>query len=106
MHGKSPNTYVGIRRVSAQPTRSKREINLSLLAICRSLPAFRFKGKDRDLSKITPPDIARFMQHLTSRGKPFRDKTPPTHLRNFFQFLFKCGKDERQPRSERPAHRP
>ena len=54
--------------------------------------AFRFKGKDRDLSKITPPDIARFMQHLTSRGKPFRDKTPPTHLRNFFQFLFKCGK--------------
>ncbi len=54
--------------------------------------AFRFKGKDRDLSKITPPDVARFMQHLTSRGKPFRDKTPPTHLRNFFQFLFKCGK--------------
>ena len=54
--------------------------------------AFRFKGKDRDLSKITSPDIARFMQHLTSRGKPFRDKTPPTHLRNFFQFLFKCGK--------------
>ena len=52
--------------------------------------AFRFKGKDRDLSKITPPDVARFMQHLTSRGKPLRDKTPPTHLRNFFQFLSKC----------------
>ena len=34
--------------------------------------AFRFKDKDRDLSKITPPDVARFMQHLTSRGKPFR----------------------------------
>ena len=32
------------------------------------------------------------MQHLTSRGKPFRDKTPPTHLRNFFRFLFKSGK--------------
>jgi hypothetical protein len=26
----------------------------------------------------------RFMQHLVARGKPFRDKTPPTHLRNFF----------------------
>ena len=32
------------------------------------------------------------MQHLVSRGKPFRDKTPPTHLRNFFRFLFKSEK--------------
>ena len=53
---------------------------------------FRFNGKRRDLSKITPVDIARFMQHLISRGKPFRDKTPPTHLRNFFRFLFKSGR--------------
>ena len=53
---------------------------------------FRFEGRSPDLSKITPADIARFMQHLISRGKPFRDKTPPTHLRNFFQFLFKSGK--------------
>jgi site-specific recombinase XerD len=53
---------------------------------------FRFNGKRRDLSKIAPVDIARFMQHLISRGKPFRDKTPPTHLRNFFQFLFKSGR--------------
>ena len=53
---------------------------------------FRFKGRRPDLSKITPADIARFMQHLVSRGKPFRDKTPPTHLRNFFRFLFKSGK--------------
>jgi site-specific recombinase XerD len=53
---------------------------------------FRFKDRDRELSKIVPTDIARFMQHLISRGKPFRDKTPPTHLRNFFQFLFKSGK--------------
>ena len=29
----------------------------------------------------------------TSRraSAPFRDKTPPTHLRNFFRYLFKCG---------------
>jgi integrase/recombinase XerD len=53
--------------------------------------AFRFKGRRPDLSKIAAADIARFMQHLTSRGKPFRDKTPPSHLRNFFQFLFKSG---------------
>jgi integrase/recombinase XerD len=53
---------------------------------------FRFNGRIPDLLKITPADIARFMQHLISRGKPFRDKTPPTHLRNFFQFLFRSGK--------------
>jgi len=53
---------------------------------------FRFKDEDEDLSIITPIDIAKFMQQLTSRGKPFRDKTPPTHLRNFFRFLFRSGK--------------
>lgn len=50
--------------------------------------AFRFKGKALDWSKITALDLARFMQSLTTH----RDKTPPTHLRNFFQFLFKSGK--------------
>lgn len=58
--------------------------------------AFRFKNKRPDLGKIRSADIARFMQHLItrgqSRGKPFRDKTPPTHLRNFFQFLFRSGR--------------
>jgi integrase/recombinase XerD len=53
---------------------------------------FRFKGRRPNLSKITPAVIARFLQHLISRGKPFRDKTPPTHLRNFFQFLFRSGR--------------
>lgn len=52
---------------------------------------FRFKGRRPDLAKITPADIARFMQHLISRGKPFRDKTPPTHLRNFFQSSSSCS---------------
>ena len=52
---------------------------------------FRFGDDLGDLSAITPTDIVRFMQHLISRGKPFRDKTPPTHLRNFFRYLFKSG---------------
>jgi site-specific recombinase XerD len=56
--------------------------------------AFRFKGKPCDLSKVAALDIAKFMQHLISRGKPFRDKTPPTHLRNFFQFLFRSGRTD------------
>jgi integrase/recombinase XerD len=29
---------------------------------------FRFAGKTRDLHKITPTDIVRFMQQLVSRG--------------------------------------
>jgi integrase/recombinase XerD len=53
---------------------------------------FRFNGDSRDLSTISCDDIARFMQHLTSGRTPFRDKTPPTHLRNFFRFLFMSGK--------------
>ena len=54
---------------------------------------FRFGEGAEDLSAITPDDIARFMQHLTTRRRaPFRDKTPPTHLRNFFRYLFKAGK--------------
>lgn len=53
---------------------------------------FHSKGEESDLSRITPSDITGFMQHLTSRGKPFRSKTLPTFLRNFFLFLFKSGK--------------
>jgi len=68
---------------------------------------FRFKGRRPDLAKITSADIVRFMQHLISRGKPFRDKTPPTHLRNFFQFLFRSGRTNVNlaPSVPRIAHR-
>jgi integrase/recombinase XerD len=52
---------------------------------------FRFGGTEVDLGAITPGDIAAFLQQLTARKAPFRDKTPPTHLRNFFRYLFKCG---------------
>lgn len=53
--------------------------------------AFRFGETDVDLGAITPADIAAFLQKLTTRKAPFRDKTPPTHLRNLFRFLFKNG---------------
>jgi integrase/recombinase XerD len=55
---------------------------------------FRFKGKKSDFGKVKPTDIVDFMTHLTSRKRPFRDKTPPTHLRNFFRFLFYSGRTE------------
>jgi integrase/recombinase XerD len=53
---------------------------------------FRFGEQCGDLSKITALDIVSFLQQLTSRGKPLRDKTPPSNLRNFFRYLFKKGK--------------
>jgi site-specific recombinase XerD len=53
---------------------------------------FRFGNETADLSKITPIDIASFMQQLHSRKEPYRVKTTATHLRWFFQFLFRSGK--------------
>lgn len=54
---------------------------------------FRFGEEIGDLGAITADDIARFMLHLTTRRRmPFRDRTPPTHLRNFFRYLFQAGK--------------
>jgi len=54
---------------------------------------FRFGDEVGDLGAITADDIARFMQQVTTRRpRPFRDKTPPTHLRNFFRYLFRAGK--------------
>jgi site-specific recombinase XerD len=55
---------------------------------------FRFKGKKLDLKKVKATDIAEFLAQLASRKKPFRDKTPPTHLRNFFRFLFYSGRTD------------
>ena len=51
----------------------------------------RSGDRDDDLQRIRPGDIVAFLQHLTTRKPPFRDKTPPTHLRNFFHYLFKTG---------------
>ena len=52
---------------------------------------YRFSGVDIDLGAISAGDVIAFLQMLTSKKAPFRDKTPPTHLRNFFRYLFKCG---------------
>lgn len=51
----------------------------------------RFGDEDDDLRRITAGDIVAFLGHLTTRKPPFRDKTPPTHLRNFLGYLFKRG---------------
>lgn len=53
---------------------------------------FRFEKEVEDLSRITSADIISFMQHLSTRRAPLRDKTLCSHLRNFFRYLFKAGK--------------
>jgi integrase/recombinase XerD len=52
---------------------------------------FRFP-EDADVhGKISVSDIARFLQARIV-DKALRDKTVPSHLRNFFRYLFKAGK--------------
>jgi integrase/recombinase XerD len=53
---------------------------------------FRFGKEIGDLSQIISSDIVDFLQHLTTRKPPLRDKTLSSHLRNFFRFLFNAGK--------------
>jgi site-specific recombinase XerD len=56
---------------------------------------FRFGERLGNLNDITPDDIVKFLSEVMSRKSPFRDKTPPTHLRNLFRFLFWSGKTKR-----------
>jgi integrase/recombinase XerD len=53
---------------------------------------FRFGETAGDLSRVTSADIVSFLQALTTRTPPLRDKTLSSHLRNFFRYLFKAGK--------------
>jgi|SRR5580658_51903 integrase/recombinase XerD len=53
---------------------------------------FRFGQEVGNLSQITASDIVSFLQKLTTRKQPYRDKTPSVHLRNFFRYLFSVGK--------------
>lgn len=53
---------------------------------------FRFEKEIVDLSRITSTDIVDFLQRLTTRTPPLRDKTLSSHLRNFFRYLFNAGK--------------
>lgn len=57
--------------------------------------AFRFGDTLGNLNDITPHNIVDFLSSLRSKGKAPRDKTPPSHLRNLFRFLFWSGKTER-----------
>ena len=56
---------------------------------------FRFPNLLGELNDISPKDIVAFLCKIRSGDKPYRDKTPPSHLRAMFRFLFWSGKTKR-----------
>ncbi len=64
--------------------------------------AFRFGDGLGDINAITADDVARFLHEIMSRKSPYRDRTPPTHLRNLFRFLFWSGNTKRDLASSLP----
>jgi len=56
---------------------------------------FRFGATLGNLDDITPRDVVDFLRKIIGGDKPYRDKTPPSHLRNLFRFLFWSGKTKR-----------
>ena len=56
---------------------------------------FRFGAKLGNLNEITPADVVAFLRDVMGRTPGFKDKTPPTHLRSLFRFLFWSGKTKR-----------
>jgi integrase/recombinase XerD len=71
--------------------------------------AFRFGMTLGNLDDIEPSDVVAFLRKIMGRAEPYRDKTPPTHLRNLFRFLFWSGKTKRDlasslPRVAGPRH--
>jgi integrase/recombinase XerD len=65
------------------------------LSFLKRFMAFRFGKKVGDLNNITPGDIVAFLRKIMAGTQPYRDKTPPSHLRNLFRFLFWAGKTKR-----------
>jgi site-specific recombinase XerD len=63
---------------------------------------FRFGATLGDLNDITPCDIVTFLREVMGRKTQYRDKTPPTHLRSLFRFLFWSGKTRRDLASSLP----
>lgn len=55
----------------------------------------RFGEVIGDLNDISPDDVVAFLCKIRSGDKPYRDKTPPSHLRAMFRFLFWSGKTKR-----------
>lgn len=63
---------------------------------------FRFGTGLGNLNDINPADVVAFLQEVMGRKHGNRDKTPPTHLRSLFRYLFWSGKTKRDLASSLP----
>jgi site-specific recombinase XerD len=70
---------------------SERTIKHSWWLISRFLK-FCFGEEKDSLPEVKAAHIARFMQQAALRSQPLRNKTSPTHLRNFCLFLFQTNR--------------
>jgi integrase/recombinase XerD len=69
---------------------------------------FRFGSGLGDLNALTPEDVVSFLRMIMTGRRPHRGKTPPSHLRSLFHFLFWSGRTGRNlagaiPRVSHPA---
>ena len=55
---------------------------------------FKFGEEPGNLSKISGIDVADFLQNVTQRIRPYRNKTLASGIRSFFRFLFQQEKIE------------
>ena len=114
-----PSPLDGLRSEYVAYLRDQRGLTEATIyhSVCflKRFMAFRFGNTLGNMNDITPHDIVEFLRKLRSDGKAPRDKTPPTHLRNLFRFLFWSGKANRdlaasiprvaqRPKSNLPRH--
>jgi integrase/recombinase XerD len=67
----------------------------SCMYMLKRFMAFRFGETLGDLNAITPEDIVTFLCQFKVGSRPYRDKSPPSRLRNLLKFLFWSGKTKR-----------
>ena len=86
----------GVRGLPSRPARAERGDDLSLLWLPEAVHERSASARSSATSTTSRPTISSLPAQRSGAGRsPSRDKTPPTHLRNLFRFLFWSGKTKR-----------
>lgn len=103
---KAPSAFEQLRAEYDAYLREQRGLTDATIYHCirflHRFMTFRFGERLGNLDDIRPDDIVRFLHEVMGRTNSYRDKTPPTHLRNLFRFLFWSGKTKRDLASSLP----
>lgn len=97
---KAPSAMDLLRAEYTDYLRRQRALSESTIYHClgffERFMRFRFQDGALELDAITLDDIFGFLRQLyVDRAQPHRGKSAPSHLRNFFHFLFWSGKTRR-----------